>query len=66
MSYLEEYQQKLTTAEEAVKVIKSGDWLDYGWSICSANALDKALANRNEQHTHLKNRPPNNTRPPPK
>ena len=25
MSYLEEYQQKLTTAEEAVKVVKSGD-----------------------------------------
>ena len=39
MSYLEEYQQKLTTAEEAVKVVQSGDWLDYGWSICSANAL---------------------------
>ena len=53
MSYLEEYQQKLTTAEEAVKVIKSGDWLDYGWSICSANALDKALANRMEELTDV-------------
>ena len=26
MSVLELYQQKLTTAEEAVKVVKSGDW----------------------------------------
>ena len=25
------YQQKLTTAAKAVKVVKSGDWVDYGW-----------------------------------
>ena len=31
MSFLEEYKQKLVTADEAVKVIKSGDWVDYGW-----------------------------------
>ena len=54
MSYLEEYQQKLTTAEEAVKVVQSDDWLDYGWSICSANALDKALARRMEDLTDVK------------
>ena len=48
MSYQDEYKQKLTTADEAVKVVKSGDWLDYGWSICTANALDKALAKRSE------------------
>ena len=46
MSYQEEYRQKLTTAGEAVKAVKSGDWLDYGWSVCSPNALDKALAVR--------------------
>ena len=23
------YKEKLTTAEEAVKVVKSGDWVDY-------------------------------------
>ena len=23
------YKSKLTTAEEAVKVVKSGDWVDY-------------------------------------
>lgn len=28
MSFKEEYQKKLKTADEAVKVVKSGDWLD--------------------------------------
>ena len=31
MDYKTLYQQKLTTADEAVKVVKSGDWVDYGW-----------------------------------
>ena len=31
MSFLEEYKQKLVTADEAVKIVKSGDWVDYGW-----------------------------------
>ena len=26
--YEEEYRRKLTTAEEAVKVVKPGDWVD--------------------------------------
>ena len=46
MSFREEYQQKLTTADEAVKAVNSDDWVDYGWSVCSANALDVALAKR--------------------
>lgn len=25
------YKQKLVTAEKAAEVIKSGDWVDYGW-----------------------------------
>ena len=29
--FLGMYQSKLTTADEAVKVIKSGDWVDYGF-----------------------------------
>ena len=40
------YQEKLTTAEEAVKVIKSGDWVDYGWVTGHPVALDQALAAR--------------------
>ena len=29
MDYQKLYQSKLTTPEEAVKVVKSGDWVDY-------------------------------------
>ena len=46
MDYEALYQQKLTTADEAVKVVKSGDWVDYGWCTGTACALDKALAGR--------------------
>ena len=44
MDYTALYQQKLTTADEAVKVVKSGDWVDYGWCTGTPVALDKALA----------------------
>ena len=49
MSYQALYQQKLTTAEEAVKVVKSGDWVDYGWCGNHPIALDKALAARKDE-----------------
>ncbi|WP_298019655.1 butyryl-CoA:acetate CoA-transferase [uncultured Dysosmobacter sp.] len=54
MSYQEEYRQKLTTAEEAVKVVKSGDWVDYTWCTCHPVALDKALAARKDELTDVK------------
>ena len=54
MSYQEVYKQKLTTADEAVKAVKSGDWVDYGWSVCSADALDRALARRMGELTDVK------------
>lgn len=54
MSYVEEYQQKLTSAEAAVKAVKSGDWVDYGWCACTANALDKALAARADELEDVK------------
>lgn len=44
MSFIKKYAEKLVTAEEAVKVVKSGDWLDYGWCSATARELDKALA----------------------
>jgi butyryl-CoA:acetate CoA-transferase len=44
MNYMEEYKQKLTSADEAVKIIKSGDWVDYGWATGTPVELDKALA----------------------
>ena len=49
MNYQELFQQKLTTAEEAVKVVKSGDWVDYGWCGNHPIALDKALAARKDE-----------------
>ena len=49
MDYQALYQQKLTTAAEAVKVVKSGDWVDYGWCTNHPVALDKALAARQNE-----------------
>jgi butyryl-CoA:acetate CoA-transferase len=46
MSWNEEYRRKLTTAEEAVQVIKSGDWVDLGFGHTKPIALDAALAAR--------------------
>ena len=42
----QEYLKKLRTPEEAVKVVQSGDWVDYGWNACAPVALDRALAAR--------------------
>ena len=46
MNYAQEYQSKLVSAEEAVKVVKSGDWVDFGWCVGTPIALDHALAQR--------------------
>ena len=49
MDYQSLYKEKLTTAEEAVKVVKSGDWVDYTWCVNHPVALDKALADRRDE-----------------
>ena len=54
MNYQEEYKQKLKTAEEAVKVVKSGDWVDYTWCTSHPVELDKALAARKDELTDVK------------
>ena len=54
MDYAKEYAQKLVTADEAVKNIKSGDWVDYGWCNATVDALDKALAKRTDELTDVK------------
>ena len=46
MDYSQDYAAKLCTAEEAVKAVKSGDWVDYGWCTGTPVELDKALAAR--------------------
>lgn len=54
MSYIKEYAQKLVTAEEAVKVVKSNDWVDYGWTTGTPVALDAALAARADELENVK------------
>lgn len=49
MSFIKEYAQKLTTADEAVKVVKSGDQVDYGWTSGTPRALDAAFAKRADE-----------------
>ena len=56
MDIRQEYQSKLRTAEEAVKVVRSGDWIDYGWNACAPVALDRALAARYEELYDVKAR----------
>lgn len=54
MSFVEEYNQKLVSADDAVKVVKSGDWVDYGWCNGTPDALDKALAKRTDELNDIK------------
>ena len=54
MSFLEEYKQKLVTADEAVKIVNSGDWVDYGWCTGAPDALDVALAKRTDELKDVK------------
>ena len=54
MSFIKEYAQKLVTAEEAVKVVKSHDWVDYGWTTGTPVALDAALAARADELEDVK------------
>lgn len=54
MDYSQEYKQKLVSADEAVKIIKSGDWVDYGWCTGTVDALDKALAKRTDELKDVK------------
>ncbi len=49
LKYADEYIEKFTFAEEAVKVIKSGSRVIYAFGICSINGLDRALAMRADE-----------------
>jgi butyryl-CoA:acetate CoA-transferase len=45
----EEYRDKCVTADEAVKVIKSGDWVEFGFAASMPLLLDEALARRKDE-----------------
>jgi len=46
MDYSAEYQRKLTRVDEAMKVVKSGDIVNYGEFVMNSEYLDEALARR--------------------
>ncbi len=54
MNFTEEYRSKLTTPEEAVKIVKDGDWVEYGSFAGPTIALDRALANRKDELKDVK------------
>lgn len=54
MSYFSEYKSKLRTAEEAVKVVKNGDYVEYGLGCTMPLLLDRALANRKDELEDIK------------
>ena len=49
MTVREEYQSKLCTPEQAVQMVKSGDWVDYTTALGKPTLLDQALAKRREE-----------------
>ena len=54
MDCLAEYKSKLTTPDEAVKIVKSGDWVDYCTALGMPVLLDRALAKRRDELTDVK------------
>jgi len=48
-TYWDEYRSKLVTADEAVKIIKSGDRVGFGECATPTFELDKALAKRRDE-----------------
>lgn len=44
--YIDEYRKKCVSADEAVKVVRSGDWVEFCWAASMALLLDEALARR--------------------
>ena len=49
MNYSSEYRAKLCSAEDAVQLVKSGDWVDYGSNNSKPVLLDEALARRRDE-----------------
>jgi len=54
MDYEALYKQKLATAEAAADLVKSGDWVDYGWCATTPVAFDAALAKKITTLTDVK------------
>lgn len=46
---MKEYRNKCVTADEAVKVIKDGDWVEYAWGASIAGLLGEAISRRRDE-----------------
>lgn len=54
MDHLAQYREKLRTPEQAVRVVKSGDWVDYTVALGFPSLLDAALAGRRDELKDVK------------
>ncbi|PIE60935.1 MAG: hypothetical protein CSA29_05940, partial [Desulfobacterales bacterium] len=54
MDWKQEYAKKLVTADEAAKVVKSGNWIEYAFGVSGSDAFDKALAKRKDELEDVK------------
>ena len=54
LDFTQEYKNKLRTPDEAVRVVKSGDWVDYTSSLGKPVLLDQALAKRRDELQDVK------------
>ena len=54
MDYRALYREKIRTPEEAVKLVKDGDWVDYSQTCSFPQALDRALAARSGELRDVK------------
>lgn len=54
IDYQEQYRKKFRTPDEAVQIVKNGDWVDYSACLCFPPLLDAALAKRREELWDIK------------
>ena len=54
LSVYDEYRSKLRTADQAVRLVKSGDWVDYNGNNNFPVTLDAALARRRDELEDVK------------
>ncbi len=54
LDYCREYENKRVSPEQAVRVVKSGDWVAYSHFAMFPRSLDRALAQRKEALTDVK------------
>jgi len=54
MDHMNEYRSKLRTPDEAVRIVRSGDWIDYSTNLGFPELLDAALARRKDELKDVK------------